>query len=109
MKETKETLWEDYKEVKQQIKEAGIDHPKYELLVGQLDKIRDKIVKLEEIESENKRDKNRNIMTGISIGTTSVIGIWTVIKTFKFDEVATPTSTLGRNCLSMAVQRMFKR
>ena len=109
MKETKETLWKDYDEVKKQIKDITIDHPRYELLMGQLDKIRDKIIKLEEIESENKRDKNRNIMTGISIGTTSLIGIWTVIKTFKFDDKSTVTSTLGRNCLSNAVQRMFKR
>ena len=55
------------------------------------------------------KDRIRN---GITIGTfviTSGISIYAISKTFKFDQVGTITSTLGRNILSGVVPKLGKK
>lgn len=120
MKKTKDTLWSDYDKVTQQIENLTPSDSGYELLLEERDKIRNELIKLEEanmeselkklqIDAENKREKVRNC---IAIGTFSVttsVGIWTVLKTFKFDESGTITSTLGRSSVSNVFGKMFKR
>lgn len=120
MEKTKETLWSDYKKVSEKIESLDIKDEGYELLLEERDKIRNELIKLEQVNmdsdlkklqiaAEDKREKIRN---GITIGTfaiTTSVGIWTVIKTFKFDQVATITSTLGRNSITNTVSKMFKR
>lgn len=120
MEKTKETLWADYRKVSDQIDSLETKDDKYELLLEERDKIRNELIKLEQvnmdvemkklqIETENKREKIRN---GITIGTFAVttgVSIWTVIKTFRFDQGSTITSTLGRNSISNVVSKMFKR
>ena len=120
MEKTKETLWNDYEKVSNQIRNLDLKDAKYELLLEERDKIRNELIKLEQvgidsdmkklqIEAEDKREKIRN---GITIGTfvvTTGVSIWTVIKTFKFDQGATVTSTLGRTSLTNVVSKIFKR
>ena len=91
-----------------------------ERLYEERDKIRNELIKLEEagletelkrdqIEAENKREKVRNQITiGTFVVTTSV-SVYAIIKTFKFDQEATVTSTLGRNILNGVIPKMFKR
>jgi hypothetical protein len=120
MKKIRETLWEDYQKVSDQIKNLGTGDGQYELLLEERDKIRNELLKLEQldietglkkdqIEAENRREKIRN---GITIGTFAVstsISMYAIVKTFKFDQVATVTSTLGRNVLNGVVPKLFKR
>jgi hypothetical protein len=120
MKKTRETLWKDYDKVSNQIDNLSIDNEQYEKLLEERDKIRNELIKLEQatmdsdvkklqIEAENKREKIRNGITIGTFGVSTIIGIWTVVKTFKFDESGTVTSTLGRSSISNVVTKMFKR
>lgn len=120
MNKTKETLWADYNKVSNQIDDLRVEDKGYETLLEERDKIRNELIKLEQvnmdvdlkklqISAEDKREKVRN---GITIGTfaiTTGVSIWTVLKTFAFDEDNTMTSTLGRSSVSNVVSKIFKR
>ena len=131
MKRINETLWADYEKVTSKIESCTSESNDYKLLLEERDKIRNELIKYEQtaieaelkkrqmeteakvkadqIEAENKREKIRN---QISIGTfaiTTGISVLALYKTFKFDEAATVTSTLGKNILNGVVPKMFKR
>ena len=120
MSEIKEALWNDYKDASDRINVLEVGTEEYTLALEERDKLRNELIKLEQIErdtnvkvcqieSEDKREKIRN---GITIGTflvTTGVSVYTIAKTFKFDQVATVTSTLGRNILNGVVPKMFKR
>lgn len=119
MNELKQTLKADYERVSKQIESLEIKDEKYELLLEERDKVRNELLKVEQanmeasmkksqMEAENNREKIRN---GITIGTfivTTGVSVWTVLKTFRFDEDSTITSTLGRNSLNNVVSNMTK-
>lgn len=121
MNKIKEALWKDYREISNLINDVNdSDSDKYELLLEERDKVRNELIKLKQIDtdanvkmvqikSDNKREKVRNI---INIGTftiTTIFSIYTVYRTFKFDEKGTITSTLGRNTLNSVIPKPFKR
>ena len=119
MKETKELLMEDYKKVSDLLTVVQPDDEKYGRLIEERDDIRNELIKMDsieidangkkaEIEAEDRREKVRNYITiGTFVGT-SLISIWAVLKTFKFDEDGTVTSTLGRGILSGIIPK-FKQ
>lgn len=121
MNKIKEALWTDYNAVTQQIKSLTIeDYAKYESLLEERDKLRNELIKLEQtnieanvkksqIEAEDKREKVRNQITLGTFAVSTGISMYAIAKTFKFDQVATVTSTLGRNILNGVVPKMFKR
>lgn len=120
MKKIKETLWTDYDKVSKQIGSLDIKDEKYTLLLEERDKIRNELLKLEQadmeinlkrdqIEAESKREKIRNSITIGTFVVSTGISVYAIAKTFKFDQVATVTSTLGRNILNGVVPKMFKR
>lgn len=113
MEKTKEALWQTYGKINELIENLNEEDEEYfkkqETLFGLKDKIHNELIKLEEIESENKRENVRNKITIVTFAITTLVGVWTVLKTFKFDQVATITSTLGRNSVINVVSRMFKR
>lgn len=120
MKRIKETLWQDYEKVSQQIKDLKVEDSNYNLLLEERDKIRNELIKLEQtdietnlkrsqMEVESKREKVRNNITIGTFAITTGISLYSIIKTFKFDQGATVTSTLGRNILNGVVPKMFKR
>lgn len=120
MEKIKQALWKDYEGASKELKELNIGSEEYKALAEERDKLRNELIKLEQIEqetniketqikSEDKREKVRN---GITIGTfvvTTGISVYTIAKTFKFDQVATVTSTLGRNILNGVVPKLLKR
>ena len=120
MRKIEEALWNDYNAVNGQIKRWDVGSEEHNALSEERDKLRNELLKLEQIEretnvkksqleSENKREKIRN---GITIGTFVVstgVSLYAIAKTFKFDQVATVTSTLGRNILNGVVPKMLKR
>lgn len=120
MKRIKEALWSDYTEANKQIKSLDIKSDRYQVLLEEKDKVRNEMIelakieqerhiKLSQIESENEREKFRNL---ISIGTfviTTSVSIYAITKTFKFDQVATVTSTLGRNILNGVVPKILRK
>lgn len=120
MDKIKDALWQDYKASGKLISELDANSEKYKTALEERDKLRNELIKLEQIEqdrevklsqikSEDEREKIRN---GITIGTFVVstgISVYAIAKTFKFDQVATVTSTLGRNILNGVVPKMLKR
>lgn len=121
MRKVKETLWTDYEKVSEQIKSLTIeDYEKYESLLEERDKLRNELIKLEQteietnlkksqIEAEDKREKVRNQITIGTFAVSTGISVFAIVKTFKFDEAGTVTSTLGRNILNGVVPKMFKK
>lgn len=121
MKKIEEALWSDYKDVSNLIK--GIDTKQSELYKTTLeerDKIRNEMIKLKQIqqerfmsdskiESENRRDKVRNRITLITFGVTTLVSVYAMMTTFKFDQGSTVTSTLGRGILNGFVPKLSKR
>ena len=120
MSKIEETLWKNYKEVNDLIDGVDISSKECSILFEERDKIRNELinidqfeqeidVKISQIECDNMKDRIRN---GITIGTfviTSGISIYAISKTFKFDQVGTITSTLGRNILNGVVPKLGKR
>ena len=120
MNNIENALWQNYNEVNDCIGELDKESIEYKEALEERDKIRNELIKLEQInkdtnvkisqiESENKREKIRN---GITIGTFVVstgVSVYAIAKTFKFDQVATVTSTLGRNILNGVVPKILKR
>lgn len=109
MKETKEALWKNYKEITDRIECLGEQDERYGVLVEKREKVMSDIIKLEQIESENKREQNRNIATYVTLGVTTVSGLIVAFKSFRFDEDSTMTSTIGRTSVTNMVSRLFKR
>lgn len=84
-----------------------VDHIRNELLkLKQIDN--DRIIKENEIKNENRKEKIRNIITIATFSCSTLISLITINKTFKFDEGATVTSTLGRGVLNSVVPKFFK-
>lgn len=132
MDKIKKTLWSDYDKVSNQIDDVtDVNNEKYKLLLEERDKVRNELIKLEqtkieadlkkqqlETEVKNKEaqikadDQREAVRNKITIGTflvTTGISVYAIIRTFKFDETGTVTSTLGRNILTSAMPKMFKR
>lgn len=120
MKKINETLWKDYDDVNHNISVLDINDDKYRTLLEEKDKIRNELIKIElasieaetkkgQIKAENDRDLIRNRITIGTFTVTTMISLYALYKTFKFDETATVTSTLGRNILNGVVPKMFKR
>lgn len=120
MNKIEETLWTDYRKVSEQIEHLNKDDKIYELLFEERDKIRNELIKLEQtsiesglktgqIEAEDKREKIRNMITIGTFAVSTSISVFAIVKTFRFDQESTVTSTLGRNILNGVVPKMFKR
>lgn len=109
MSKIEEALWQNYEKINGQIDELEVGSEEYNVAQRERDEIRNELIKLKQIEEENRRDKIRN---GITIGTFIVstgVSLYAIAKTFKFDQVATVTSTLGRGILNGVVPKMLKR
>ena len=120
MSKTTEILWKNYEEINERISVLDTNNENYKLLLEERDKLRNELIKLEQvkietnlkksqIEAEDKREKIRNAITIGTFTVTTGVSIWTVLKTFKFDQESTITSTLGRNSITNVVSKMFKR
>lgn len=119
MSEIRETLWKDYENVDNQIKDCNLSNESRKELLEERDKIRNELIKLKQIDkeenvklevmkSEDKREKVRN---GISLCTfviTTGVSIYAILRTFKFDQTGTITSTLGHNILNGMVPKFKK-
>lgn len=121
MNNLEETLWKDYKEVSDLITilKDG-DETKKNLLLEERDKIRNELLKLElsknekslkekEINAENHRELIRNRVTVATFTVSTMLSLYAIARTFRFDESSTITSTLGRNILNGIIPKMFKR
>lgn len=115
-----DTLWTNYKKVNEQIEGLDVSDGQYQVLLEERDKIRNELIKIEQatmeidvkknqIEAENNREKKRNIITVGTFIVTTGISMYAIARTFRFDQEATITSTLGRGILNGVVPKMFKR
>ena len=85
-----EALWKDYGELGDLISVMGNDDER-------------KRGVLEE------RDKIRNRITIVTFGISTAISLYAIVKTFRFDQDSTVTSTLGRNILNSVIPKLFKK
>lgn len=120
MNKIENTLWDNYEAIDRLIQSTEIDKKEYSMLLEERDKIRNELinidqfdqeidVKISQIECDNIKDKIRN---GITIGTFIIstgVSVYAISKTFKFDQVATITSTLGRGILNGVIPKMGKK
>lgn len=117
--EIEEALWRDYKDASDLIDglEIGDNVDGYRVAVEDRDKIRNEIIKLEQmknekeiqneqIKSESKKDLIKNVLSIVTFGVTTGVSIYTILKTFKFDQSSTVTSTLGRNALNGVIPKL---
>lgn len=120
MDKLKKALWADYAENTEIINGLEVGSPEYKTFTDERDKIRNELIKVEqieedritkekEIESGNKNEKIRNRITIGTFVVSTVVSVYTVVKTFKFDQEATITSTLGRNVINNVTSKIFKR
>lgn len=116
----KETLWSDYNKVSDLINVSNSDTDDYKMLLEERDKIRNELIKLEQaemdnevkrgqIEAEDKREKVRNRITIGTFVVSTGLSLYAIIKTFRFDQDSTVTSTLGRSILNSIVPKGFKK
>lgn len=122
MNQLTEALWKDYGSTTEKIGvlTGSNDMEKLKLEYEERDKIRNELIKCEQIErelgvkireieykkiSEVKRNKIDLVVFGISTG----LSFYAIQKTFKFDGVATITSTLGRTILNGFIPKIFKK
>ena len=78
MKETKKALWADYEERKNQMKGVEIGSQEYADLARDLDDIRNELIKVEQIESEDRKTKRNNkiaLIGNVLTAGVSLIGI----------------------------------
>lgn len=120
MHKINDALWKDYTDVQTMLEAMEIGSEGYKVTLEERDKIRNELIKLEQIkeetevkrsqiESEDNREKVRNVITVGTFVVTTMVSVYTISKTFKFDQVATITSTLGRNVLNGVIPKLFKR
>ena len=110
MSETKKALWEKYRGIEEQMKLLTPDDERYDKLLERSEKVMNDIIKLESIESENKREKNRNIATYVTLGVSTVSGLFVVLSSFAFDKDYTLTSTAGRPSVTNFISKtLFRR
>lgn len=125
-----EALWNDYNDAKSKLDGLSLDDKKAEVLVKERDNIRNELIEydksVKELElkkqlSENDvklkskqlttEQKNELMRNGIAIGTfliSTTVSIFTIVKTFRFDEESSVTSTMGRGVLNGVVPKLFK-
>lgn len=114
-----EALWQDYKDASELIDGLSVEEnvDSYRIAVEDRDKIRNELIKLEQmknekenqneqLKSDSKKDLVRNVLSMVTFGVTTGLSIFTIIKTFKFDQTSTVTSTLGRNALNGVIPKL---
>lgn len=113
-----EALWQDYKNASDLINGLDIKNVEsYRIATEDRDKIRNELIKLEQmknekntqneqLKSDSRKDLVKNILSIVTFGVTTSVSIYTIIKTFKFDQVSTVTSTLGRNALNGVIPKL---
>lgn len=113
----KNVLWKDYEESiisQDELKNKNVEY--YKVALDNTDKIRNELIKLEQIENDKiiqkeqlKSDKKKEMWkNGIAIATLFV-SIGTVVQAFRFDRDSTMTSTLGRPMLTKMLPNFGKR
>lgn len=113
-------LWEDYNRLSDLITVITSQDERKKELLDERDRIRNELIKLEQakdevrikreqIEAENKREKIRNQITIGTFSITTLLSLYAIVKTFKFDQESTVTSTLGRNLLNNVVSKLFNK
>lgn len=117
-----EALWQDYNDANNLLNEISISEnsESYKIALEDKDKIRNELIKVEQmkkeeqtqteqIKNDSKKDLIRNILSTVTFSVTTGVSIYTIVKTFKFDQESTVTSTLGRNILNGVIPKMSKR
>lgn len=111
MEKIKEALWEDYEAKKETLEHLAAGTDEYKVVSAEIDSIRKELIdvgkteaesdiKKTQIEVDTKRDKTKNAITIGTFTITTGLSVYALIKTFKFDETDSVTSTLGRNILN---------
>lgn len=94
--------------------EVGTDT--YRTAVDGVTKLADRVIKIKELEAETeikqkeldeeKKDRKiKNILTGLGIAVPTGVTIWGTLKSLKFEETGTVTTSVGRQFIN----KLFKK
>ena len=111
MERIREALWEDYEETKKLLEDLEPGTDEYKMVSAEVDNIRKELIdvgktdiesdiKKTQIDEDTKREKTKNRITIGTFTVTTGLSLYALLRTFKFDETDTVTSTLGRNILN---------
>ena len=120
MSKIEETLWTNYDEINNLMDGIDVGSKELGVLVEERDRIRKELInidqfdqeidtKISQIECDNMKDRIHNLITIGTFTITTGISLYAISKTFKFDQIGTITSTLGRNILNGVVPKLGKR
>lgn len=120
MSKLEEALWADYNSLGDLISIIDDNDERKKSLLEERDKIRNELLKLEVSKNEirmkreeiNAADKREQVQNRITVGTfvvSTTLSLYAIMRTFKFDQDSTVTSTLGRSILNGVIPKMFKR
>lgn len=120
MHKIKEALWSDYENVSGLIKGLDRKDEHYKSAVEERDNIRNELLKLEQIEAEkvmnerqikfeSRKELIHEIINVTTFTVSTLVSVFSIIQTFRFDDHSTITSTLGRNILSGAIPKASRR
>lgn len=120
MNNIKTALWQNYNDINGRMESMELVSDEYKVASKVRDDLLNELLKLEQLENEkntkisqikaeNKREWIRTGVTLFTFGVSIGYSIWGVNKTFRFDEVSTVTSTLGRGILQGVVPKITKR
>ena len=116
MDKIKEALWNDYEEKKELLNDMEPGSDEYKVVASEVDNIRKELIDVDKTVAENefkvtqaaddsKKEKTRNRITIGTFVTSTVLSLYAIGKTFKFDSSSTVTSTLGRNILNAFIPK----
>lgn len=122
MEKLEDALWADYEKAKKLTKdvENNINEENMQLKLEEQDKVRKELIELERIrsdqstklaiaESECTKEKIRNGVILITSAATLLVQLIGMKMTFKFDDKAAVTSSLGRSILSNFIPKFGKK
>ena len=120
MSKIEETLWTNYDKINSLMDGIDVGSKEFGVLVEERDRIRKELInidqfdqeidtKISQIECDNMKDRIHNLITIGTFTITTGISLYAISKTFKFDQIGTITSTLGRNILNGVVPKLGKR
>ena len=103
LEKTKKLLEEEFKRVSSQLEKANKEEKNE--IERNLDNIRNQIIKIDTVISEDKRNIRQIIFDGTKTILTTGVSIYLVVLTFKFDADFTTTSSLGKTILGNIIKR----
>ncbi len=120
MNKIENALWQDYNDADERLNELTPESKEYGVALEEKDKIRKELIevgqikeetkiKMSQIDSENTREKHRNLISLGTFGVTTIVSLIGLFVTLDFDREHTVTSSMGKGILNGFIPKFNKR